>query len=72
LLDVCVRFVVTVSRVGEPFFSENINSHPYIRHILTQSLNIYGTLTHGKLGTAMFAAVHAGTRSVTRIMRVAI
>ena len=43
VLDVCVRCVMTVNRVGEPVFSENINSHPYVRHVLTQFLNIYGT-----------------------------
>ena len=73
MLDVCVRCVVTVSRVGEPVFSENVNSHPYVRHILTQFLNIYGTPTHGKLGTARIAALHASMRKCEcRMMRGAI
>jgi hypothetical protein len=71
--DVCVRCVMTVSRVGEPVFSKNINSHPYVRHILTQFLNIYGNPSHGKLGKASIATLHAGTRKCEfRIMRGAI
>ena len=70
MLDLCARCVVTVSRVGEPVFSENIDSYPYVIHIVTQFLNIYGTRTHGKLETVKIAALYAGMRKCEcRIMR---